>query len=287
MEYPYYTEPPSVYAWQSPQQKQPPQAYQPPPQNTSRPPLRQILPPPPKGNIFNAEIVPRQFTAARVDARYKLNPIKPIVNSGASVSIITDSLANKLKIKATEKTNLTYYAIDGEERGVLGIARQIPIMVEDARTLVDLQIVTSNNDNFLLGIDWIKQHQANLLFRSDELEILDSGRPVRVKMTTAPAHVVHVVEKPKAEVNMTWNVDRFLRDVGRSEENDIANHEVESPYVIEEWTNYDSSQGYNYDFLSERSWNEDLPEVESPKGTSSKWEEINFVHRGDKYDPPC
>ena len=89
-------------------------------------------------------------------------------------------------------------------------------------------------------------------------------------MTTAPAHVVHVVEKPKIEVNMTWNVDKFLEDVGRSEENDISNHEVESPYVIEEWTDYDSSQGYNYDFLSGRNWDEDLPEVEPPKRTSSK-----------------
>src|SRR3989337_449269 len=190
--------------------------------------------PPPRGNVFNAEMVPRQFIAAQIDARYKLNPIKPIVDSGASVSIITDTLAKKLKIKATEDTNLTYCAIDGEERGVLGIARQVPIMSEDARTYVDLQIVTSNNDNFLLGIDWIKQHQANLLFQSDELEILDNGRPVRVKMTTAPAHVVHVIERSKIEVNMTWNVNKFLKDVGRSEENDNSNHEVESPYVIEE-----------------------------------------------------
>src|SRR3989337_4470852 len=133
--------------------------YQPPPQNTSRPPPRQILPPPPKGNIFNAEITQRKFTAARIDARYKLNPIKPIVDRGASVSIITDSLASKLKIKATEETNLTYCAIDRKERGVLGIARNVPIMIEAARTYVDLQIVTSDNDNFLLGIDWIKQHE--------------------------------------------------------------------------------------------------------------------------------
>src|SRR3989337_3355393 len=118
------------------------------------------MPPPLLGdNIFNAEMVTSQFTAARIDARYKLNPIKPIVDSGASVSIITDSVATKLKIKATEETNLTYCAIDGKERGVLGIARQVPIMIEDARTYVDLQIVTSDNDNFLLGIDWIKQHE--------------------------------------------------------------------------------------------------------------------------------
>src|SRR3989337_628154 len=118
LEYPYYTEPPSVYSWQTPQQRQPPQMYQPPPQEIARPPPRQILPPSPKGNIFNAEMVLRQFTAARIDARYKLNPIKPIVDSGASVSIITNSLADKLKIKATEETNLTYCSIDGKERGV-------------------------------------------------------------------------------------------------------------------------------------------------------------------------
>src|SRR5688572_8153257 len=83
---------------------------------------------------------------------------------------------------------------------------------------MQLQIVTSDNDNFLLGIDWIKQHEANLLFRSDELEILDNGRPVRVKMTTEPAHVIHVIEKPKAEVNMTWNMDEFLNDVNQERE---------------------------------------------------------------------
>jgi hypothetical protein len=231
------------------------------------------MPPPPKGNIFNAEIIPRQFIAARIDARYKLNPIKPIVDSEASVSIITNSLATKLKIEATDQTNLTYCVIDGEERGVLGIAKQVPIMIENARTYMDLQIVTSNNDNFLLGIDWIKQHQANLLFRTDELEILNNRRPVRVKMTTVPAHVVHVIEKLKAEVNMIWNVDKFLRDVERAEEEDIINHEVESLHVIEEWTDYDQSQGYNYDFLSGRSWDEDLSEVEPLKPKTSKWEE--------------
>src|SRR6266511_3392869 len=203
--------------------------FQPQPPRTPRPP----------NNIFNAEMIPKMFTAARVDARYKLNPIKPIVNSGASVSIITEALATKLKIKATEETNLTYCAIDGEERGVLGIAKDVPIMIEDARTLVDLQIVTSFNDNLLLGMDWIKGHGVNLLFRTDELELLDNGRLVKVQMITTPSHVVHVIEKkPKAEVNMTWSVDQFMED-------------------INEQTDYDRNQGY---VQPSRSWADEVEE---------------------------
>src|SRR3989337_1696578 len=65
LEYPYYTEPPSVYAWQAPPQTQ---AFRPPQQPGTRPPPKQIMPPP-RGNVFKAEILSRQFTAARIDAR--------------------------------------------------------------------------------------------------------------------------------------------------------------------------------------------------------------------------
>src|SRR5215208_4993469 len=230
-----------------------------------RPPSQSQPPrtPKPPNNIFNAEMRPKMFTAARVDARYKLNPIKPIVDSGVSVSIITEALATKLKIKATEEMNLTYCVIDEEEREILGIAKNVPIMIEDARTLVDLQIVTSFNDNLLLGMDWIKGHGVNLLFRTDELELLDNGRLVKVKMTTTPAHVVHVIEKkPKAEVNMTWSIDQFIADVSE--------------------TNYDQDQGY---VQPSRSWADEVAEeIGDPP---SIWEEVNFVYRGEKPDPPC
>src|SRR6266511_422153 len=260
LEYPYYTEPPTIYSWQQPPTRptvpRPPSQPQPP--RTPRPP----------NNIFNAEMIPKMFTAARVDARYKLNPIKPIVDSGASVSIITKALETKLKIKATEETNLTYCSIDGEEREVLGIAKNVPIMIEDTRTLVDLQIVTSFNDNLLLGMDWIKGHGVNLLFRTDKLELLDNGRPVKVSMTTTPAHVVHVVEKkPKAEINMAWNVDQFMVDVNNESE-----------------TSYDVEQGY---VQLSRSWADEVEEEIIVEELPSRWEEVNFVYRGEKLDPPC
>jgi hypothetical protein len=278
MEYPYFiNEPPPVQSWYPPPQQSSSYYYRPQPQQTQvRPPTG---PPPSSKNVFNLDMSQRYYTAAKVDARHKLTPIKPIIDSGASVSIITNSLAKKLGIIATKGTNLTYCAIDGEERDVGGIAEKVPIAIGDALVPIDLQLVGSKKDNILLGMDWIKTYGANLLFRTDELEFQYQGRNISIKMTTTAGHVVHIIERPKVEVNMTeWNIDQFLKETSRDGEEDITNQDTKGPEELG-W------EEYSYDIEEGRTWDDDVP-IEPLRESLGKWTEVCFAYRGPDW-PEC
>ena len=143
-------------------------------------------------------------TAARVDARIKQQLVKPIIDSGASVSIISRTMAEKLKIKydkkededkknkeeKTPKVSLSITGVDGEEKGVLGIAKRVPVAIMDALVLIDFMVIESKQDIILLEMDWIKIHKLNLLFRTNEVELEYQGRLIRVKVETTQGHEV-------------------------------------------------------------------------------------------------
>ena len=60
-------------------------------------------------------------------------------------------------------------AVDQTKKNVIGIVRDAPLSIQDARVPVNLLVIKAPEDNLLLGTDWMDWYQADLSFHKREL----------------------------------------------------------------------------------------------------------------------
>ena len=159
-------------------------------------------------NLFHSEQTStEEYITARVWTRIHKNPIHAVVDSGADRSVITTPLARKLGLKVTldkdeeggRKPRMVV-TVDGKERKVFGIIKNIPLQIQDKKVTTDAMLIESDRDNILLGVDWIMKYQANLLFTEKKLEFGENGRRYRIPMEiTKGVPKIHFIETPHHE----------------------------------------------------------------------------------------
>lgn len=96
---------------------------------------------------------PRVTQAIKVDGRIKDQSWKFITDTGADTLIISQPLAEALRIKANKKSAINIVGIDGENKRVLKAIGNAPLAIQDVFVLINLQIVPSKSKILLLGID--------------------------------------------------------------------------------------------------------------------------------------
>src|ERR1044071_9899559 len=80
----------------------------------------------------------------------KRNSIKSVVDTGATVSIMTLSLMRKLGLKIDSPSKIIAIIADESRKRALGQIHDVPIVVIPTT----LQIIDFRDDNLLLGTDW-------------------------------------------------------------------------------------------------------------------------------------
>ena len=267
------------------------------PHTTSYPHYYQPIPTPqsfaymtnPPRDTFLQEFTPKTNQAARMDARIKGNPWKAIADSGAATSVITEPLARALGLKRTKNSTISVVGIDGKNNGVLGEIENVPIAIMDAFVPINLQIVPSENKILLLGIDWLRKYNARMSFveKAENITIEYLGRDVTIPIEITQAHEIRIIEyaqifmiehQPKSILKKTPKKVDFAETPTYEDHYGYGpNAKAENPWETTWPEDPETTWG--------KPWDEDVPE-EPPKPVS-RWEEVNFCHRGYASDPPC
>ncbi len=108
-------------------------------------------------------------SAVRTTIRVKGHPVKAIVDSGASVSIITLPIVKQLRLQMSPADGSSIVAVDQAKKKVLGFIRGAPLAIADARVPVDLMVIDAPRAALLVGTDWLRRYSADLLFSKKRL----------------------------------------------------------------------------------------------------------------------
>ncbi len=108
-------------------------------------------------------------SAVRAIVRVKGTPIRTILDTGANISIVTIPIIRKLCLTMGMPDGSKIIAVDQTKKNVIGIVKDAPLSIQDAKVPVNLLVIDASKDNLLLGIDWIDHYQAVLSFHKKEL----------------------------------------------------------------------------------------------------------------------
>ncbi len=108
-------------------------------------------------------------SAVRTTVRVKGTPMKAVLDTRANVSIVTLPVVRKLRLTMRMPDGSKIVAMDQTKKNVIGIVRDAPLSIQDARVPVNLLVIETPEDNLLLGTDWMDHYQADLSFHKKEL----------------------------------------------------------------------------------------------------------------------
>src|SRR6266542_7060466 len=100
-------------------------------------------------------------SAVRTTIRVKGHLVKAIVDSGASVSIITLPIVKQLRLQMSPADGSSIVAVDQAKKKVIGFVRGAPLAIADARVPVDLMVIDALRAVLLVGTDWLRRYSAD------------------------------------------------------------------------------------------------------------------------------
>ena len=106
--------------------------------------------------------------AARCDVILNNTEIKAIIDTGAATNILTNSLAQKLKIKPTQSSKTYFTIANGKREASLG-KTQIEIELGEYIIPLNVEIIESFKADLLLGTEFLNQIQGKIDFEKREL----------------------------------------------------------------------------------------------------------------------
>jgi len=95
--------------------------------------------------------------------------MKAIIDTEANVSIIILLVVKKLCMTMEMLNESKIIAVDQTKKNIISIVKDAPLLIQDARILVNLLVINASEDNLLLRTDWIDRYQVDLSFHKKEL----------------------------------------------------------------------------------------------------------------------
>ena len=100
-------------------------------------------------------------TAMKCDGIIEGLKVQIIIDTGAANSAISEKLADKLGYTADEKSNIILVTANGTKEKSLGKINNIEIYLgQQVKTKANVEIVQSNEEMILLGMDWMRKVRA-------------------------------------------------------------------------------------------------------------------------------
>jgi predicted aspartyl protease len=122
--------------------------------------------------IFEAE--PITTTAAKMKIKINGRVIPATPDSGAALSIISDSLAEQLGLKWDNTKERPVQALSSTTQ-ILGVIEEPKMSIGGAKINIPLRVVKSPRNTLLLGMDWYKKHEATFNTKDNIMEFTSEG----------------------------------------------------------------------------------------------------------------
>ena len=76
-----------------------------------------------------------------------------LIDTGAELTVCTKKLAEKIGLTYQQNKVIELITVDGKKNRTCGIAEEVNIKIADAMVLINIYIVDSKDETFLIGRD--------------------------------------------------------------------------------------------------------------------------------------
>ncbi len=97
-------------------------------------------------------------SAVRTTVRVKRTLMRAVLDTGANVLIVTLPVVKKLRLTMGMPDRSKIITVDQTKKNIIGIIRDAPLSIQDARVSVNLLVIEAPEDNLLLGTDWMDRY---------------------------------------------------------------------------------------------------------------------------------
>ena len=118
----------------------------------------------------------RKTVAMHYHVNIKGQQVIAVLDSGATVSIITAKLMKKLGLRINRDSKTIVVTANGAREKALGTIINVKITLQNIVIPIDLQVIESKDETLLLGTDWFTKARANLDFDNYTLKIQYLGK---------------------------------------------------------------------------------------------------------------
>ena len=127
-------------------------------------------------NLVNME-KEATYTPTSCTAELEGKKVRTIIDSGAAICSITKRLLDKLQWEIDMPSNIVAVTADGKRHRSLGKVVDIHFQLEGIPTKATLEVIESQNDEYLLlGTNWIRENGVLLDFEDKILRIKNGNR---------------------------------------------------------------------------------------------------------------
>ncbi len=205
-------------------------------------------------------------SAVRTTIRIKRTLMKAVLDTGANVSIITLPVVKKLRLMMGMPDGSKIIAVDQTKKNVIGIVKNAPLSIQDARVPINLLVIEAPEDNLLLGTDWMDRFQADLSFHKKELRFRCKGQdfitPIEKNCISfaSPNHdpeeyeintAIMTVEQANQRLNKNYQLSEIRAFLRIAEDMGIVEKNLDNVEVEIETSEYEN-------FNSEMTWEDEV-----------------------------
>jgi hypothetical protein len=108
--------------------------------------------------------------------------VEAVIDSGSGVTVITKGLLEKTPYEILEPSEARFvpFAEENPKRASLGIIKNMEFFIGDTKTIMDVEVVDSPVETFLLGTDWMNKEKPCLNFKRNIMTIKRKGEEYEV-----------------------------------------------------------------------------------------------------------
>lgn len=164
-------------------------------------------------------------SAAHIYLSIKANSFMAMVDSGAVISVIAEQLARKLGLKVEkDTTNMQIILANGTPAGVVGICRNVPIIIKGQKAPAEIiYVMKAEKEKLLLGGPWLEAHKADIKYSNNTLEFGTQGKrtstSIYVTENPTPYYIAGKPQHKEGEFEVSV--------LGLSHLAELANQEIE------------------------------------------------------------
>ncbi|OMH80462.1 DNA damage-inducible protein 1 [Zancudomyces culisetae] len=141
-----------------------------------------------------------------------------VIDTGAACSVINDALATKLRLTTDTMIQEVIMTADGGLHKTTGKAWNVPVTIQNCVFPADLLIMASNKKTFVLGVDWLKKHNAVIDINKSKVMIPYQNAIISLGISTVVdeeeevvgwAREVSLVEK---KIKLDEDIEQLMMD---------------------------------------------------------------------------
>src|ERR1044071_5261694 len=115
-----------------------------------------------------------------------------LIDTRAELTVCTKKLADKIGLTYRQDKVIKLITVDGKKNRTCGVVEEANIKIANAVVPMNIHIVDSKDETFLIRGDWLNRYQADLSYGKKEVTFKAQGKKITVKLTT---------NQPKQKVN--------------------------------------------------------------------------------------